>query len=201
MSDIFVNCRIETERLILRPYAIGDAPALQRIASDPQVLQYLPDDPLSIEEVKNIIAWSIGCHKKNTKEKLYKLNLTMLDKKTNELIGWCGLGPADWDLEQIEIYYAVAPERWRQGLTSEATLALRDYAFDIIELKNLVGITMSDNIASNKVLQKLGMSYQGTLDRAPKDCDPYFLGQNLYVLANTGNRQDALYREENESPL
>ncbi|WP_053006174.1 GNAT family N-acetyltransferase [Kiloniella spongiae] len=182
MSDIFVNCRIETDRMIIRPYAMEDASSLQRIASDPKVLEYLPDDPLSDEEIKNIIIWSIGCHKSNTKEKLHKLNLAILSKETEQLIGWCGLGPADWDQSQIEIYYTIAPEHWGRGLATEAANALKNYAFKTIELKKLVGIVAVDNAASNKVLQKLGMKYEGRLETAPEDCDPYFLGQNLYSL-------------------
>ncbi len=184
MTNIFVNCRIETERLILRPYVMADAPDLQRIASDPKVLEYLPDDPLSLEEVEGIITWSIGCHKSNSKEKLHKLNLAILSEETEQLIGWCGLGPADWDQNQIEIYYTIASEHWGKGLATEAAIALKDYAFEIIELEKLVGIVATDNLASNKVLQKLGMKYEGQLETIPKDCDPYFLGQNLYSLTS-----------------
>lgn len=182
MSDIFVNCWIETERMILRPYAMEDAPALQRIASDPKVLEYMPDDPLTVEEVKDIITWSIGSHKRNTKEKLHKLNLSILSKETGQLIGWCGLGPADWDQSQIEIYYTIASQHWGKGLATEATNALKDYAFETIELKKLVRIVAVNNAASNRVLFKLGMKYEGQLETLPEDCDPYFLGQNLYSL-------------------
>ncbi|WP_162199399.1 GNAT family N-acetyltransferase [Kiloniella litopenaei] len=182
MSDIFVNCRIETARMILRPYAMEDAPSLQRIASDPKVLEFLPDDPLSLEEVEGIITWSIGCHKSNSKEKLHKLNLAILSKETEQLIGWCGLGPADWDQSLIEIYYTIAPEHWGKGFATEAASALRNYALKTIEIKKLVGIVAVENAASNKVLQKLGMKYEGQLHTVPTDCDPYFLGQNLYSL-------------------
>ncbi|WP_120498924.1 GNAT family N-acetyltransferase [Kiloniella sp. EL199] len=185
MSDIFVNCRIETDRMIIRSYAMEDATSLQGIASDPKVLEYLPDDPLSLKEVEDIITWSIGCHKRNSKEKLHKLNLAILLKETEQLIGWCGLGPADWDQSLIEIYYTLAPEHWGKGLATEAAITLRDYAFETIKLKKLVGIAATGNIASNKVLQKLGMKYEGRLETVPESCDPYFLGQNLYSLTPT----------------
>ncbi|WP_419902174.1 GNAT family N-acetyltransferase [Kiloniella sp.] len=184
MSDLFENCLLKTARLLLRPYAPDDAISLQRIASDPRVLEHLPDDPLSLEQVKDIIEWSMNCHKKNTKEKLYKLNLSILSIETGELIGWCGLGPADWDTEQTEIYYAIAFEHWGKGLASEAARSLRDHAIKNIGLQSLVGIAAQANTASNRVLQKLGMKSNGQLTTPPEGCDPYFLGQNLYSLTD-----------------
>lgn len=61
---MFTNACIETERLLIRPYQIDDLDYLYEIQKNPEVHRYISDPIYSLEEMKNIIQWSIDSNKK-----------------------------------------------------------------------------------------------------------------------------------------
>lgn len=76
---------------------------------------------------------------------------------TSELIGCCGLRPrADG---QYEIGFHLRPKFWRQGYAAEAAGAVIEYAFTVMRAERLMAGHNPKNIASKKVLAKLGFSY------------------------------------------
>jgi [ribosomal protein S5]-alanine N-acetyltransferase len=74
------------------------------------------------------------------------------------LIGYCGffLQTVD-DVEELEIGYRLDPSYWRRGLATEAARAVRDHAFDDLELSRVISLIHPDNIASRRVAEKNGM--------------------------------------------
>jgi ribosomal-protein-alanine N-acetyltransferase len=81
-------------------------------------------------------------------------------KEENKLIGWCGFGPLEFEPSEIEIYYGLSRDYWGKGFATEAAKALLDYGFGLIGLDKIVAIVMPENIASKKVIEKMGMIYQ-----------------------------------------
>ena len=63
---MFKNVRLEAERLVIRPFELDDAPALHEVVSQEEVMKYLPEDVMSIEEVRHVISWLTDCYQKNT---------------------------------------------------------------------------------------------------------------------------------------
>lgn len=161
---MFKDIYIETERLIIRPFTMPDAPEFHRVLSQEAVMRYLPEDVMSLEEVEHIITWFLECYEKNTPSKIIKFTVAMVDKTDDRVIGWCGLGPVDYNPSEIELYYGLSEEVWGQGLASEAAEAMLEYAFSEIDLELVVALAKQDNPASARVLEKIGMVFQGKVE-------------------------------------
>ena len=158
--NIFSEVHLETERLILRPYEITDAQDLHELASQPEVLEYIPDEPMSLERAKEIITWLRDCYPKNTTAKIIKWTLATVWRESGKVIGSCGLGPLDFSADETELFYAFRKEYWGMGLATEASQAILKYAFETIKVERLVAATMPANVASTKVAEKLGFRFR-----------------------------------------
>jgi [ribosomal protein S5]-alanine N-acetyltransferase len=105
-------------------------------------------------------------------------------RETGELIGACGLAPALMPFDQlpsrgaassgltsseIGLYWAIAPTHQRRGYAAEAGQLLIDYAFSGLRLARIVATTEYDNLASQRVMLKLGMA----LERNPHAEPPW----------------------------
>ena len=148
---------LKTERLILREMLVSDAEALFEMDSNPKVHQYLWNKPLTnssevqsyIESVKNqYLENNIG-------------RFVVVLKETNELIGWAGL---KYNTEMVnnkihfyDIGYRLNERFWGNGYASEASFAWLDYGFNVMKIKVMEAAAHSDNIASNKILLKIGL--------------------------------------------
>ena len=115
---------METERLLLRRYAMEDFDALYEILSDPETMRHYPA-PFDAERVRGWIAWNLDNYEK------YGFGLwAVVRKDTGEFIGDCGLTLQNIDGETLpEIGYHIHKKYWRQGYASEAARAVRDWAF------------------------------------------------------------------------
>ena len=89
---------------------------------------------------------------------LYGL-LALIDKKTDKLVGQCGLLTQEVDGEtELEIGYHLIPKYWRQGFAREAAQFFKDYAFENNLSEALISIINVKNFASQKVAEKNGMT-------------------------------------------
>jgi len=80
-------------------------------------------------------------------------------KETGELIGDCGLEHMD-DINAVELGYDFCSVFWNQGYATEATGAVRDYAFDMLHLPHLSSLIRVGNLASKRVAEKVGMTLE-----------------------------------------
>jgi RimJ/RimL family protein N-acetyltransferase len=145
-----------------------DLPELYAISSEEEVMRYLPEGVMSLGQTEKALRWIIECYRINTPEKIAKFSVGVVEKKTGRLIGWCGLGPLEFDESEIEIYYGLSRSYWGQGMTTEAAKALLSYGFETIGLNKIVAIVKPENIASQKVIQKLGMTYHKRVGGLPE---------------------------------
>ena len=144
----------ETPRLILRRFTIADAYLIQQLNSDAEVLKYLHEPPLkTIDQAKNIITTIILPQ--------YKKNLgrwAINTKNNDEFIGWCGLKYMS-DLDEIDLGYRLKRSAWGKGFATEAAMNTLEHAFKKLQLKLITGRAHIENIASLKVLEKIGMQF------------------------------------------
>ncbi len=77
---------------------------------------------------------------------------------TGEFIGWFCLKHLD-DTNEIEIGYRLLKEYWGKGYATEMSDKIIEYGFEIMKLNVIVGITQPGNMASQKVLKKVGLLY------------------------------------------
>ena len=87
--------------------------------------------------------------------------LATIHKETGKFIGRCGLLP--WTIEgqrEVEVAYTIAQEYWGQGLATEAAKAILQYGFKQLHLSRLICLIDPENIASQRVAEKIGMSVE-----------------------------------------
>jgi ribosomal-protein-alanine N-acetyltransferase len=86
---------------------------------------------------------------------------------SGQLVGQVGLQPAEVEGEGVvEVGWSIAPERWGEGLATEAAQASLDWGFQRIGLREIVSFAMVDNAPSIRVMEKLGMTYDRQFPRA-----------------------------------
>jgi ribosomal-protein-alanine N-acetyltransferase len=85
------------------------------------------------------------------------------DAATGAPVGRGGLGRAEFDgRPEVELGWLVAPERWGEGLATEMGGAAVEVAFETLGLDDVVAFTMTTNLASRRVMEKLGFTYEKT---------------------------------------
>lgn len=147
---------IETKRLLLRRFTINDVNALTKILSDPEVMHFSTQGPMDKQETWNFIENKIL---KNYKKDGFSFR-AVIHKADNKLIGFCGLSMLELEgKEYIEIGYRFAKEYWGKGLATEAAQAIVNYAKNVLHLPKIYAIVDPANIASVRVLEKIGMQF------------------------------------------
>jgi len=85
------------------------------------------------------------------------------DKETGEPVGRGGLNRTEFDgAAEVEVAWLITPERWKQGLATELGAASVEVAFGTAGLADVVAFTLPDNLASRRVMEKLGFEYEKT---------------------------------------
>ena len=164
---------IETPRLILRHLALKDTEALAAIYADPIVMKFVAGTQ-SPAETKQTIEKIIKRYKKHD----YRFGLwATIHKLDNQFIGRCGVKPLNDKCLELEMAYLLAKEYWGRGLATEAARAIRDYGFREVNCDRLVSLIDHDNIASQKVALKTGLTYEQDIQIEGEDL-------RVYAIAN-----------------
>jgi len=147
----------DTNRLLLRELEPADAEAFYKLNANPKVIKYTGDKPFaSVSETRSFI--------ENYKH--YKLNgygrWAVIEKTSQKFIGFCGLKKNEEGL--VDLGFRLLEETWGKGYATEAAYAAIDIGFNKFDIPAIIGRADRENIASIKVLKKLGMQFwkQGT---------------------------------------
>jgi ribosomal-protein-alanine N-acetyltransferase len=166
---VFDKVKIDTDRLVIRSFTQGDALGMHKVLNDQKVLKYLNYEPMSIETVQNNVNFLIKSYSKNVHKKIVQQSMAIILKKTEKLIGWTGIGELEYDPSQIEIYYTIISDYWNKGYASEAATAVLEFAFCKVQLDDVVAVINPENIASKRVIEKIGLNYIGNEKNVPKE--------------------------------
>jgi len=148
---------LETERLLLRHQVLKDLDDLWALYCDPEITRYIPDAPRSREEAQEELEWHMHGHPKYPELGLW----ATIHKATGKFIGRCGLLPCEIDGQmEVEVAYTIAEAYQGQGLGSEVAQAILDYGFEKLNLTRLICLPEAENIASQKVAEKIGMHFE-----------------------------------------
>jgi len=148
---------LTTGRLQLRPITNSDVDALHALWIDPEVRRYLWDDQIIPRDtVEAIVAQSLATFEAEG----YGFFALELADAGGELIGFCGHRRTD-DQRQIELLYGIHPRYWGAGLVAETARKVLQFGFEQCRFEQVIAATDTPNQQSVRVLQKLGMTFDG----------------------------------------
>lgn len=165
---------IETERLILRNFLETDIEGIYELDSDPVVHRYLGGNPIETkDQALDIIQFIL---KQYTERGIGRF--AAIEKQSGDFIGWSGLKLNSDEKETLngklnfyDIGYRFIPRYWGKGYATESASACLEFGFNTMHLKTICGAAEVENMASNKVLQKIGLKFINEF---------YFQGKKAY---------------------
>lgn len=151
--------QLRTERLLLRPFTLADAPLVQELAGNKAIASTTLNIP---HPYPNGLAekW-ISTHAPRFRDgrgAIYAITLP----EVRQLIGSIGLVVVP-DHQRAELGYWLGQPYWNKGYTTEAARELLHYGFTELGLNRIYASHYGRNPASGRVMQKIGMEYEGTL--------------------------------------
>ena len=159
----------ETNRLTLRRLVMDDLDELFALYRVPEIRQYFPEGVLNLEETKEELEWHMNGHPRYPELGLW----ATVHKETGKFIGRCGLLP--WEIDdklEVEIAYLLDNSFWHQILETEAAQGILKYGFEKLNLSHLICLIDPENIASQRVAERIGMTLERKLDGIAGDHFP-----------------------------
>jgi RimJ/RimL family protein N-acetyltransferase len=148
---------LETERLRIRPMSEADVTELHELYSDREAMKYLTTrTPTTVEES---LAWVRGKMELQAAEGLSLWSI--VEKATGHVIGDCGLQYEDDARTDLGIGFRLRRRSWHQGFAFEASAACLRAGFEQLGVDRIVGITHADNLAAQRLMDRLGMAFEG----------------------------------------
>jgi len=180
---------IETPRLLLREIVPSDVEGIFELDSDPDVHTYLGATPItSLAEAEAII---------NYIRKQYEDNgigrWAVIEKATNAFVGWSGLKyetVVREDMDYYDLGYRLKKKFWGKGMATETALASLEYGFRVLELKEIYAAAHLENLASNKILQKVGLTFFEVFDYDEEPHNWYRISREDWQANNPMNNQN-----------
>jgi ribosomal-protein-alanine N-acetyltransferase len=145
----------ETPRLRLRRVHRSDAPWIAALNSQPAVMKFISRDVPACEQALARAEPEIVLDQRDPLFGLWAVE----DRATGEVHGGAALRQLAGAAE-IAIGFRLQPSSWRRGIATEAAARLLAYGFEDLGLERVVGVAMPGNLASRRVLEKLGLRFE-----------------------------------------
>ncbi len=147
---------LETNRLVLRMWTLEDSEAALQIWGDAEVMQFVGKPFENIEVARRALENAIAAQDK------HGICLwAAVEKCSGRVVGCCGFHPFE---NGLELAYHFIPQVWGKGYATEAAQACLSYGFGKLGAAKIVAFTHPENIASFRVLEKIGMKYKGLVE-------------------------------------
>lgn len=165
------SLRIETERLILRPFTLDDIEPSYQMNLDAEVSKYTGDGGVvSREEMHRRITHDVmGDYQKHGFGRL-----AVELKSIGQFIGFCGLKYLD-DYQEVDLGYRLVRSCWGKGMATEAARACVELGFGPLQLNRMMSMVLPENVGSVKVLEKLGFVFERQVEEEGELADLYVL--------------------------
>lgn len=150
---------LETDRLVLRRFTLNEAPFVVGLLNEPSFLRFIGDRNVrTLHDARQyLLKGPIASYERFG----FGLYLTFL-RATGDPIGMCGLLKRE-TLPDVDVGFAFLPAHWRKGYAFESASAVLAHGRSTFGLKRIVAITSPDNLASIKVLEKIGLSFEALI--------------------------------------
>lgn len=161
----------ETQRLLLIPTSLDDAALTLELLNMPKWIEFIGDRNVhTIDDAQEYIKTKMLPQL----ERLGYGNYTLIRKEDNEKLGCCGLYDRE-GLEGVDIGFSLLGKFEGKGYASEAATRLRDAAFNEFEMTSIGAITLEENSASRRLLEKLGLQFLKNITLAGEELMYYQL--------------------------
>ena len=165
---------IETDRVLLRQFKMGDLDALAELFADPLVVKYLGSgEPASRAETETALC-SIIAHW----ERHGFGRWAAVHKATGALIGYGGLRNFHGEPELV---YLLGKSYWRRGLATEMASACLKFGFEELAFERVIAMAKTQNVRSHRVLEKVGMCFDKADTIYGMDVFCYSLSRPAYL--------------------
>lgn len=147
---------ITTDRLVLRPLSLDDIEWFAAMRGDEDIMRYIGKVgavPRAIAEERldrHLACWAergLGI-------------FGVRERGRASAVGWAGLQPMD-GTDEIEVGYAFGKDAWGRGYATETARAIVRWGFETLGLERIVAVAYAENTGSRRVMDKLGMRYEG----------------------------------------
>lgn len=179
---------LSSSNLVLRPIDERDTAALFHHFSDDRVTKYMDIDSFSnISDATHIIQFF---RKSLEEEEGTRWAITLAGK--DELIGTCGYHKINKPHFKAEIGYDLQPSYWGKGIMKEAISCMLTYGYEELQFNRIEAFVDPENIASAKLLSRLGFHYEGFLRDAFFEKGK-FVNAELYSLLRHEHTRESIY--------
>ncbi len=151
---------LTTARLLLREFREGDWQTVLEYQRDPLYLRYNPWTHRTEVDARNFVRLFIAWQEEQPRT---KFQFAIILKEQARLIGNCGIRMRSLDAHEADIGYELDSSYWGQGYATEAARALLAFGFGELRLHRIWAYCIAENVASARVLQKIGMQREGRL--------------------------------------
>jgi ribosomal-protein-alanine N-acetyltransferase len=154
-----VELDLRTARLVLRRWRADDLEPYARLLADPQVVRYISGSrPLPRQRVEAFCADFV-----TQWDQLGFGPFAAIHKPSGRWIGQVGLNRlAEWpDVHCVEVGFELLRPYWGQGLATEGAIASLGFGFETHGLERIISVANPANLASRRVMEKAGLTYQG----------------------------------------
>jgi RimJ/RimL family protein N-acetyltransferase len=162
---ILISMELRTPRLLLREFVTADWQAVLAYQRDPRYLQYYDWIDRTPGDVQRFVQTFVEQQEDHPRRK-FQLAITLKD--SGHLIGNCGIRQAASTAPEADIGYEIAPDHWGHGYATEAARAIVHFGFAALKVHRIMAWCIADNVASARVLEKLGLKLEGRL--RDKEC-------------------------------
>lgn len=162
---------VETDRILMRGLVREDVDAFFEMDSDPEVHTYLGKKPITSKQEaldmidfirQQYLDYGIG-------------RWAIIDKETNEFVGWGGMkyrtDVTNGHTNYYDVGYRLLRKYWGKGYATESAKASLKYAFEVLNLDKVYAMAHVDNAASRNALQKSGLKITDQYDHEGLLCD------------------------------
>ncbi|HSL44261.1 MAG TPA: GNAT family N-acetyltransferase [Anaerolineales bacterium] len=152
--------RLESERLVLREFAMEDWPAVNAYTSDPVVVQYMPFGPTTEAQTREHLSQCLATAVEQPR-RIYELAVIL--RTEQQLIGTATIALHPHERRHASFSYLLHQQYWGKGYATEAMRTLINFGFTVLGLHRLEDTCDTRNLASARVMEKLGMRREGHL--------------------------------------
>lgn len=149
-----------TDRLLLREFVIADWPAVLAYQRDPRYLQFYEWIDRTPDDAQRFVQMFIDQQDERPRR---RFQLAVVLKETGHLIGNCGIRQDAITAHEADIGYELSPDQWGHGYATEAARAIVQFGFAELKVHRIGAWCIADNIASARVLEKIGLKLEGRL--------------------------------------